>query len=121
MICGNDLKTELQAWMPVVEIQQRNGTLVVSAELPGIKKEDVEVTVSDDGLVIEGDGKQEHSEDHESGYHRKQRFGRFYWSISLPQGARADAVKAELKDGVLKVSIPIPETARKPRQVPVTG
>jgi len=95
--------------------------LVISAELPGLKKEEVKVEVSDDALVIEGERKQEHKEDHE-GYHRWERsYGRFYRSLPLPEGARTDQVKAELKDGVLKVSIPAPETAKKSRQVPVAG
>jgi HSP20 family protein len=112
---------ELQTWAPSIDIRQCNGTLEVAAELPGLKKEDVKVEVTDDSLVIEGERKQEHKEDHE-GYHRWERsYGRFYRAIPLPEGAKTEQVKAELKDGVLRVSIPVPESKSKARQVPVAG
>ena len=121
MFRGNGSEKEIQAWSPAVDVQRCNGNLVVSAELPGLKKEDVKVEVTDDALVVQGERKQEHKEDHE-GYHRWERsYGSFYRSIPLPEGAKTDQVKAELKDGVLKVSIPVPEAAKKGRQVPVAG
>lgn len=118
---GDRPATELQAWAPAIDIQQCNGNLVVSAELPGLKKEEVKVEVKDDTLVIQGERRQEHKEDHQ-GYHRWERnYGRFYRAIQLPEGAKTDQVKAELKDGVLRVSIPSPETAKKSREVPIAG
>jgi len=106
-------------WTPVVEIRKCNGDLVVTAELPGLRKEDVKVEMTDDALVIEGERKSEHKEDHE-GYHRTERsYGRFYRSIPLPEGAKTDQVKAELADGVLKISIPAPEAKKLPREVPI--
>jgi HSP20 family protein len=121
MFRGNGHGTEIQAWAPAMDVQRCNGNLVISAELPGLKKEDVKVEVTDEALVIEGERKQEHKEDHE-GYHRWERnYGRFYRSMALPEGAKTDQVKAELKDGVLKVSIPVSEIAKKARQVPVAG
>jgi len=121
MFRGIGSETEIQGWAPVVDVQHCNGSLVVSAELPGLKKEDVKVEVTDEALVIEGERKREHKEDHE-GFHRWERsYGHFYRSIPLPEGAKTDQVKAELKDGILKVSIPAPEVAKKLRQVPVTG
>lgn len=121
MFRGNGSETEIRTWAPTTDVQRCDGSLVVSAELPGLKKEDVKVEVTDEALVIQGERKQEHKEDHE-GYHRWERsYGGFYRSIPLPEGAKTDQVKAELKDGVLKVSIPVPELAKKSRQVPVAG
>ena len=121
MFRGIRTGSEIEAWTPTMDVQRCNGNLVVSAELPGLKKEEVKVEVTDDALVIQGERKQEHKEDHE-GYHRYERsYGQFYRSIPLPEGAKTDQVKAELKDGVLKVSIPVPETAKKGRQIPVAG
>jgi len=118
---GNSSEMEVQSWTPVMDVQRCEGNLVVSAELPGLKKEDLKIQVTDEALVIEGERKQEHKEDHE-GYHRWERnYGHFYRSMPLPQGAKTDQVKAELKDGVLKVSIPAPEVTKKGRQVPVAG
>lgn len=115
------IRGELESWAPTMDVQQCNDNLVISAELPGLKKEDVKVEVADDTLVIQGERKQQHKEDH-PGYHRFERnYGRFYRAIRLPEGARADQVKAELKDGILAVSIPVPEAAKKSRQIPVAG
>jgi HSP20 family protein len=106
-------------WSPTVDVRQCDGDLVVTAEVPGLKKEEINVELSEDALVIEGERKREHKEDHE-GYHRFERnYGKFYRSIPLPEGAKTDQVKAELQDGVLKVSIPVPQAEKKVRQIPI--
>ena len=75
--------------------------------------------LTDDALIIEGERKREHKEDHE-GFHRWERsYGQFYRSIPLPQGAKTDQTKAELADGVLKVSLPVAEIKKKIREVTV--
>lgn len=105
-------------WTPRSDVQFCNGNLVVTAELPGLKKEDVKIEITDDALVIEGERRREHSEDHE-GYHRYERsYGKFYRSIPLPEGAKPDQATAELSEGVLKVTIPAADV-KKRRQVPV--
>ncbi|MBZ2187441.1 MAG: Hsp20/alpha crystallin family protein [Bryobacter sp.] len=111
----------LEAWAPTIDIDRSNGTMVISAELPGLKKEDVKVEVTAESVVIQGERKQEKEEDRE-GYHRWERsYGHFYRAIPLPDGAQTDLIQADLKDGVLKVSIPVPETAKTSRQVPVNS
>ncbi len=114
---GSVLGDLSQAWVPAIDVRQCDGSLVVTAELPGLKKEDVNIQVKDDNLILEGERRREHKEDHE-GFHRTERsYGRFYRSIPLPEGAKAEEVKAELADGVLKVSMPV-ESAKKPvRQI----
>lgn len=109
----------LEAWTPTVDIQRSNGNLLVTAELPGLKKEEVKVEVTDDALIIEGERKREHKVEQE-GYHRYERsFGKFYRSIPLPEGAKPEEAKAELNDGVLKISVPAPEMKKKVRQIAV--
>ena len=109
----------LERWAPAVDIQRCNGDLVVTAELPGLKKEEVKVEMTDEALIIEGERKLEHQEDHE-GYHRYERsYGNFYRSIPLPEGAKTELAKAELNDGVLKISVPVPEAKKKVRQITV--
>lgn len=116
---GVALGAQLEPWAPAVDIRQCNGDVVVTAELPGLKKEDVKVELTEDALIIQGERKQEHKEDHE-GFHRWERsYGQFYRSIPLPEGAKTDQAKAELTDGVLKVSVPVTETKQKTRQIPV--
>ena len=107
--------TSLEAWAPTIDVQRCNGTFVVTAELPGLQKDEIKVEMLDDALVIQGERKREHKEDHE-GYHRYERsYGQFYRSIPLPEGVKADQVKAELNEGVLKVSMPVAET-KKPEE-----
>jgi len=109
----------LQVWEPVVDVQRCNGNLVVTAELPGLKKEEVKVEMTDEGLVIEGERKREHTEDHK-GYHRYERsYGKFYRSIPLPEGARTEEARAELNEGVLRITVPAPEAKKNIRQITV--
>jgi len=114
-----DAAPALKAWTPAVDIQRCDGDLVVKAELPGLKREEVKVEMTDTALIIQGERKLEHKEDHE-GYHRFERsYGNFYRSIPLPEGAKADLAKAELTDGVLKISIPVPEAKKNAREIKV--
>ena len=112
---------EFELWAPPLEVTHKEGNFVVTAELPGIAKEDVKVEVVEEALVIEGE-KKKVKEEKEEGYYRSERiFGKFYRSIPLPKGAMADQIKAELTNGILKVMIPVPEIKPTLRQVPITA
>lgn len=112
------------SWTPVIDVHRCNGDVVVTAELPGLKKEEIKVEVTGNSLAIEGERKREHTEDHE-GYHRYERsYGKFSRTIPLPEGAKTELAKAELTDGVLKISVPAPAAKKldepaKARQIPV--
>jgi len=111
----------LAAWTPTMDVTRCNGDLVVTAELPGLKKEEVKVEMTEDALVIEGERKREHKTDHE-GYHRVERsYGKFYRSILLPKEAKTDLVKAELNEGILKITIPVGEAKPKAREIPIAA
>jgi HSP20 family protein len=107
------------AWSPAVEVKEKEGKLLVTAELPGLKKEDVQVHIDGDTLVVEGERKQEKEEKREGYYHSERSYGKFYRSIRLPEGAKADQVAAQFNNGVLEVSVPIPEVKAKRQEVPV--
>ena len=107
------------AWSPVVEVKEKDGKLLVTAELPGLKKEDVKVQIDGDTLVIEGERKQEKEEKREGYYRSERSYGKFYRSILLPEGAKADQTAAEFNNGVLEVTIPIPVVKTKPQEIPV--
>lgn len=108
-------------WSPAVEIRERDGILEISADLPGLGKDDVKVECGDEGLIIEGERKHK-EEKNEGGWHRTERsYGRFYRMIPLPEGAQTDQAKAEFKDGVLQVRVPISEHQRRSRQIPIGG
>jgi HSP20 family protein len=106
-------------WSPVIEVKEKEGKLFVTTELPGLKKEDVRVHIEGDRLVIEGERKQEKEEKHEGYYHSERTYGKSYRSIPLPEGAKADQTAAQFNNGVLEVSIPIPEVKTKRQEIPV--
>lgn len=106
-------------WMPPIEVAYRDGNFVVSAELPGLNDEDVTVAIRDDAIVIEGEREIE-NEENERGIHRTElRYGQFYRAIPLPEGAKTEQARAEFKDGVLQISVPVPEEQRNERQIPI--
>jgi len=108
-------------WSPAVDVRERNGNLEIQAELPGLNKDDVKVECTDEGIIIQGERKRE-QESEEGGWRRSERtYGRFYRMIPLPDGAQTEQAKAEFKDGVLQVRVPISEQHRHGRQIPIGG
>jgi HSP20 family protein len=106
-------------WIPPIEVAYRDGNFVVSAELPGLNDEDVTVAITDNAIVIEGERQIQH-EENEGGIRRSElRYGQFYRAIPLPEGANAEEARAEFKDGVLQVSVPVPQPQSNTRQVPI--
>jgi len=110
---------EIDLWAPPLEVKHKDGNFIVTVELPGIPKEDVKVEVIEEALVIEGEKKML-KEKKEEGFFRTERsYGKFYRSIPLPKGAKADQIKAELNNGVLEVVIPVPEMKPALRNIPI--
>jgi len=99
---------ELELWAPPLEVKHKNGNFVVTAELPGLTKEEIKVEVIENNLVIEGERKREKEEKGEEFYRSERYYGKFYRSIPLPKGAKPEQVKAELTNGILEVVIPVP-------------
>ena len=98
----------LDVFVPAVEVHQQNNEFVVRADLPGLKKEDVNVDITDDEVTISGERRQE-QETTERGVYRSERsYGSFTRAIRLPEGAMTDQAKATFKDGVLEVRMPAP-------------
>jgi HSP20 family protein len=93
---------------------------VTKIDLPGIKKEDVKVEVTDGHLAISGERKSETEEKQEGVYRRERQYGSFHRVVPLPEGAKLEDVKATFADGVLEVSVPMPAKAQaKPRTVEI--
>jgi HSP20 family protein len=101
-------------WYPQVEVSQRGGNLVVCADLPGLRKEDVHLEVHDDYLVLQGERRQEQEENQGGVYRSERSYGRFFRTIPLPQGTNAEQARANFKDGVLEITVPMPNV--EPRQ-----
>ncbi len=106
-------------WMPAVDIFQSDANeVVLKAELPGLKREDIDVQVENNTLTIKGQRRQD-SEVKKEHYHRVERcYGAFSRSFSLPNTIDSTKVRAEYHDGVLTVTLPLREES-KPRQIQV--
>jgi HSP20 family protein len=115
---GTDPHTTEDMWRPAIDVEESNGNLLVRAEVPGMKKEDIKVAVKNNVLTISGERKRE-NETKEKTSHRIERcYGKFSRMIRLPAEVDAEKVKATYKEGVLHVTLPTPE-AMKPKQIEV--
>ena len=104
-----DVNSAPQAiWAPRIEAFQNDSRFVVRAELPGLKKEDVNVNVTDQAIILEGQRKSEQEENREGFYHSERSYGSFYRAIPLPEGTITDSAEARFKDGVLEVTLQAP-------------
>jgi HSP20 family protein len=102
-----------RAWTPAIDVVRENGNLVVRADIPGIKPEEVKIEVEDDILTVSGEH-EEHKEEKDKNYvRRERRYGSFSRSMTLPAGVEAKNIKAKTHDGVVEVTIPLPEEAKK--------
>ena len=108
----------LGIWTPPVEVTFRDNKLEVSAELPGLSDQDVKVEVNNDYLIIQGERKYEHQDKEGEVRRSERRYGQFYRAIALPEGSETDKARAEFKDGVLHVSIPVSQEKSNVRQIP---
>jgi HSP20 family protein len=99
---------EASAWMPKLDVFEKNRRLVTRVDLPGMKKEDVSVEVTDGHLALSGERKRETEEKKDDFYRSEREYGSFYRLVPLPEGVKLEDVKATFADGVLEVSIPLP-------------
>jgi HSP20 family protein len=106
------------SWAPAVDIYEKDGNLVLKAELPGIDPKGVEIRVENNVLTLRGERKLEEEVEKE-GFHRVERtYGSFSRSFTLPNMIDTEKIKAEAKDGVLKLTLPKREEA-KPKQIQI--
>jgi len=108
-------------WSPRIEAFQKEDKFVVRAELPGLRKEDVEVDMTDQAITIRGQRKHEHEEKRDGFFHSERSYGSFYRSIPLPEGVISDTAKATFRDGVLEITLQAPpEEVTRGRRVEIT-
>jgi HSP20 family protein len=107
-------------WAPELETFLRDDQFVVRVDLPGINKDEVNVEVTDDAIVIHGERQQTHEEERDGFYRSERSYGRFYREVALPEGAQPDTTKANYRDGVLEVSVTAPpRQMNRPRRVEI--
>jgi HSP20 family protein len=103
-------------WSPQIEVFERDGNLVVHADLPAVRREDVQVEIDNDVLTIRGERRHQ-SREAEGGYRRTERsYGTFLRQIPLPEGVDPSGIEASYQDGVLEVIVPTPRDEQRPRR-----
>ena len=106
-------------WMPQIEVRQNNGQFMVRADLPGLKKEDVKLELTNELLTISGE-RQEEKEETRQGFYRTERmYGTFYREVPLPEGAKTEDATAIFNNGVLEVTIPAPKAETFTRKLEI--
>ncbi|HDH52958.1 MAG TPA: Hsp20/alpha crystallin family protein, partial [Nitrospirae bacterium] len=105
--------SEMEEIAPTVDIFEKDNNVVVKAEIPGMKKEDIEVNLTDDTITISGEKKKEDTVEKKNYYRVERSYGSFCRSFRLPKEVRADKAKAKFKDGILEIKIPETEEAKK--------
>ena len=109
---------EAAIWVPAVDVSEREDAITVRLEVPGVKKEDIKISVTNNILTVKGEKRMEKDTTDES-YHRVERvYGTFVRSLELPTTVAADQVKAAYGDGVLTITLPKSEEVR-PKEIPI--
>ena len=108
-----------ESWIPSVDILEKDGTLILRAELPGMTEKDIDLKLEGNTLILKGERKMD-NEDKKSNYHRVESFyGSFTRSFMLPDTVDFEKIKADYKNGVLTVTFPLKPEA-KSREIPVS-
>jgi HSP20 family protein len=102
-----------RVWTPAIDVVRDDGNLVVHAELPGIKPEEVKIEVEDDILTVSGEHEESRDEKDKRYMRRERRYGSFSRSMTLPAGVDPKGINAKTHDGVVEVTIPLPKEAKK--------
>ena len=113
---GNDRTAT--AWAPALDISERKDAYLVTVELPGLKPEDLDITMEDGLLTIQGERQFAHDSSEQQFHRVERRYGAFRRSITLPAHVMAEGIQASFEDGVLQILVPKAEEA-KPKRIQV--
>lgn len=116
---GSPLRFGEHLTAPAVEVSDTKDAVVVKAQVPGVSKEHLQITVSDGALTLKGEMKEEEKKEEKNYLRREFRYGAFTRTVPLPAGIQAEKATAQLKDGMLEVTIPKSEEARV-KEVPIS-
>jgi HSP20 family protein len=118
---GRQQRTQQTQWAPALDVVQDEGDLLIRAELPGVKREDVEVTLHERVLTISGERRAEEQREGSGYYVRERRHGSFRRSLVLPHDVEEGQVSAQFEDGVLEVRVPGGATELVPKRIEIQG
>ncbi len=108
----------LEAWHPAVDVYEKDGKVVIKAELPGLEKKDISLDVNNGVLTLKGERRHEEEVKEEKFYRKEITSGKFVRSFALPADVEVEKIAAEFKDGILSIEVPKPEGSR-PKQITV--
>src|ERR671921_1611991 len=112
---------QVTGWVPAIDVIQRDEDLVVRAEIPGARPEDVDITVQNGVLTISGKLEEEREEERQGYLVRERRYGTFRRSLQLPQDVDEDQISARFENGILEIMIPGAAAGREPKRIQVEG
>jgi len=118
LAAGQSAGMGMPAWAPAMDVQEDKDSVVVQVELPGMKREEIQVSLEDGTLTISGERKMEKPVEGVSVHHTERSYGLFERSVTLPTMVAADKVNAQYADGMLTVTLPKADEV-KPRQISV--
>jgi len=113
--CGVSGDTSLMTttWSPAVDLAEREDEFTLKVELPGVNKDDVKITMQDNMLTIRGEKKQQQESKEGNYYHLERSYGSFQRSFALPATVKGDKIEAMYRDGVLSITLPKAEEAKR--------
>jgi HSP20 family protein len=118
---GRQRAEQPTTWAPAMDVFQEDGNLVIRAELPGVKLEDVDITLANGVLTISGQSKDEREEQRGGYFVRERRRGSFRRSVTLPEGTDESKVHARFEDGVLEVTVDNAAVIEEPKRIQIEG
>ncbi|ABG05249.1 heat shock protein Hsp20 [Rubrobacter xylanophilus DSM 9941] len=110
---------DLAEWAPAIDVYSKDGDLVIKAELPGMKPEDVDITLQEGVLTISGERKAEEEREGAGYFVRERRYGSFRRSMRLPEGVDESKIHARFEDGVLEVVVEGAGAVTEPRRIQI--
>ncbi len=113
--------SEATEWAPAIDVVTEDGNLVIRAELPGVKQEDVDITLHNNVLTISGERKAEQEEERGGYYVRERRYGSFSRSLTIPEGVDESKIHARYENGVLEVTVEGAAEVQEPRRIQIEG
>jgi HSP20 family protein len=102
-------------WIPSIDVAEKDGSLVIRADLPGLTKDDVSIEVTEEAITLKGERKKELEEEKEGLYRLERAYGSFCRAVPLPEGVKPEDVKATFRNGVLEVTAPLPPAKKEPK------
>ena len=118
---GRQGAQRLTEWAPAIDVVEKDGDLLIRAELPGVKPEDVDITLQDDVLTISGERRAEQEGERGGYFVRERRYGSFSRSLALPGGLDESKVHARYDNGVLEVTVEGAAAVREPKRIQIEG